>query len=290
MSIDGNGTVEDVMRTLTRRLLVAFVIQAGVGPVAAQEPAPGRPAFVLPGIGLEMGGPSDVFFMRGHGAFEREVVKGAPFTADTATEIVQTLADGNRLVRKTTGRLARDTEGRMRREQTLAAIGGLLTHGEPPRIVVIHDAVAQRTYFVHGDERRAVRIVPGAGPKGERVLGGAMFEKRIEHLSAGLPEPRSETLESRDIEGLRAEGTRQTVVLPAGQVGNEKPIEIVSEQWRSPELSVTLQTRHQDPRFGTTEYRLENIDRREPDPSLFQVPAGYAIEDGPGRVGFMKRK
>jgi hypothetical protein len=280
------------MRTFRLGLLVASTIQAGIGPAAAQEPAPapGRAAFLLPGMGLEMGGPPDVFFLRGHSAFEREVVKGAPFTADTATEIVQTLADGNRLVRKTTGRVARDTEGRMRREQTLAAIGGLLTGDEPPRIVVIHDAVEQRTYFVHGDEKRAMRIVAGGGGKGERVPGGRVFEKRMEHLSASLPEPRSETLDSRDIEGIRAEGTRQTVVLPPGQLGNEKPIEIVSEQWRSPELSVTLQTRHHDPRFGTTEYRLLNIDRREPDPALFQVPPGYKIEDGPGRVGFIRNR
>jgi len=270
--------------------MVAALIALSAGPLAAQEvpPALGRAAFFVHRPGLELSGPPDVLFLGGQGAFEREVVKGAPFTADTVTEIAQTLADGNRLVRKTGGRIARDNDGRVRREQTLAAIGGLLAGPEPPRFVVIHDPVARQVYFVHDDVQRAVRVSRTGGAPGPEPRHG-FFHKRIDG-PAPLPDPTSETLGMRDIEGLRAEGSRQTLVLPAGHIGNEKPIEVVSEQWRSVELDVMVRTRYQDPRFGVTEYRLENVQRGEPDPSLFQVPAGYKIEDGPGGFGLMRKK
>src|SRR5450759_5952336 len=48
--------------------------------------------------------------------FER-AVKGAPYWADTIVDSSQTLADGNRIARKTTGRVYRDGEGRTRREE-----------------------------------------------------------------------------------------------------------------------------------------------------------------------------
>ncbi len=82
------------------------------------------------------------------------------------------------------------------------------------------------------------------------------------------------------IEGVEAEGTRTTMTIPAGEIGNERPIEIVSERWYSPELQLVVMTRHSDPRSGETTYKLTNINRTEPAKSLFEVPAGYTIKEG----------
>jgi hypothetical protein len=68
-------------------------------------------------------------------------------------------------------------------------------------------------------------------------------------------------------------------VIPAGQVGNEQPITITSEEWRSPDLNLLVLTRHSDPRSGESSYRLINIIRAEPDTSLFMVPADYTMRD-----------
>jgi TonB family protein len=86
------------------------------------------------------------------------------------------------------------------------------------------------------------------------------------------------------IEGVEAEGKRTTVTIPAGDIGNEQAIDIVNERWYSSELQTVVMTKQSDPRFGETVYRLANIDRSEPDKSLFQVPADYTIKtsDGPG--------
>lgn len=81
------------------------------------------------------------------------------------------------------------------------------------------------------------------------------------------------------IEGVEAEGSRTTVTIPAGEVGNERPIEIVSERWYSPELQLVVMTRNSDPRSGETIYKLTNISKSEPSKSLFEVPAGYTVKE-----------
>lgn len=90
-----------------------------------------------------------------------------------------------------------------------------------------------------------------------------------------------EQLGKQTIEGVEAEGTRTTVTIPAGEIGNERAIEIVSERWYSPELQMVVMTRHSDPRTGETTYKLTNINRSEPAKSLFEVPSGYTIKEGP---------
>ena len=102
-----------------------------------------------------------------------------------------------------------------------------------------------------------------------------------------------EQLGKQNIEGVEAEGTRTTVTIPAGEIGNERPIEIVSERWYSPELQLVVMTRNSDPRTGETTYKLTNINRAEPAKSLFEVPSNYTIKEGPGfnpRVAPLRRK
>lgn len=94
-----------------------------------------------------------------------------------------------------------------------------------------------------------------------------------------------EQLGKQTIEGIEAEGTRTTVTIPAGEIGNERAIEIVSERWYSPELQLVVMTRHSDPRFGETTYKLTNINRTEPAKSLFEVPSDYTIKEGGSGIG-----
>ena len=88
-----------------------------------------------------------------------------------------------------------------------------------------------------------------------------------------------EDLGAQTIEGVAATGTRTTFTIPAGQIGNEGPINIVDERWFSKDLQTIVMTRHSDPRSGETVYRLTNINRSEPDHSLFEVPGDYQIKE-----------
>ena len=99
---------------------------------------------------------------------------------------------------------------------------------------------------------------------------------RMEAMS-GMPgeKPVVESLGTQFMEGVAVEGTRTTLTIPAGQIGNEQPINIVSERWFSPDLKVLVMSRQSDPRFGETTYRLTNITRAEPSPQLFEIPADF---------------
>jgi hypothetical protein len=209
-------------------------------------------------------------------------VTGAPYSAEMTTEILQQLADGNRIERRSTSSVARDSEGRVRREQQLAAIGPILPQRDT-QIVTINDPVAKVHYSLDLNRKVAMQ-------------SPVMFTKRIEGPVrafpptgvAAAPDTRTESLGTRDIEGVTAEGTRTVVTIPAGAIGNAAPIEIVSERWYSPELKIVLMSRRSDPRFGETTYRLERIVREEPSPELFQVPADFTIEKAP-MMGIEKR-
>lgn len=97
--------------------------------------------------------------------------------------------------------------------------------------------------------------------------------------SAGVSSTaKKEDLGEQVIEGVTAKGTRTTIVIPAGAIGNELPITVTSEEWFSPDLNVLVMTKHADPRSGETTYRLTGITRGEPDPSLFGLPAGVTIK------------
>jgi len=100
------------------------------------------------------------------------------------------------------------------------------------------------------------------------------------HVSEGADNVRTESLGTQVIEGVQAEGTRTVVTIPTGSIGNDSPIEIISEKWYSPELGMVVKSKHSDPRSGDNVYQLINIRREEPSPALFQVPADYTIQEG----------
>jgi TonB family protein len=237
------------------------------------------------------------------------VVKGAPYSAQAITESTQILSDGNRIVNKSTTAIYRDSEGRTRREFSLTAIASFANGGEAPQAVFINDPVAGTTYMLDPRTHVARKMPPmrfnfkvrAPAPGGEK-LGGSPEppppdqpqRAEIERLATvektspdghfiwgwGNHVANNESLGKQNVEGVEAEGTRSKITIPAGEIGNERPIEIVHEMWYSPELQTLVMTRHSDPRFGESTYRLTNIDRSEPARSLFEVPADYTLKSG----------
>ena len=216
-------------------------------------------------------------------------VTGAPYTADISTDVVQQLADGNRIEHHTTSSVARDGQGRTRREQQLTAIGAILPQVDG-RIITIMDPVAKVHYSLDPARKVAMRSplpvikrfegVARAGVTAS-VGGGATVSAETVVINSGAKNARTESLGTSQIEGVQAQGTRTVVTIPAGAIGNQAPIEMVTEQWFSPELGAVVLSRRSDPRFGETTYRLQNIVRAEPSPELFQVPADYTVDSAP---------
>ncbi len=211
-------------------------------------------------------------FLSSEMRFGGKTVKGAPYSAQAVSENVQTLGDGTKLTQKSVGLIYRDGEGRMRREQELGAVGPFPSSGDTPRMIFINDPVANVHYVLDAENKRARKM----------NFSAEAPPMKPPSLSS---EAKTESLGKQTIEGVEAEGTRATITIPVGEIGNDRAIEIVSERWYSPTLQTVVMTKYSDPRFGTRSYRLTNIKLEEPARTLFTVPADYTIEEDnfPGR-------
>lgn len=192
-----------------------------------------------------------------------KAITHAPFSAETLTESSQTLGNGASINRRISGKIYRDNEGRTRREMSAVMAGPFASSGDSQRIVFIYDPVAGlSTSFIPGGGGPRANAAPSisdpTGPPGAETV---MENSYVESLGTKM------------IESFEAYGERTSIVIPVGRIGNDKPIEIVHERWYSNELNTLLYSKHSDPRWGETTYKLLNINRGEPDRSLFVLPA-----------------
>jgi hypothetical protein len=199
--------------------------------------------------------------------FSGKVVKRAPYSAETLTETTQILNNGAKLTRRTNGMVYRDDEGRTRREMSASTAGPFATMNDIQRLIFINDPVAGVSSTIIPDSDR-----PDRDKVVTKTLPAASNDETPE-TEISSENSRTESLGKDVIEGLLAEGTRTTILIPPGSIGNDEPLEIVHERWYSPELQTILLSKHRDPRWGETVYRLRNIDRNAPDHSLFSLPA-----------------
>jgi len=243
-------------------------------------------------------------------------VQGAPYSATMTNESIQTLADGNRIVQTSTGNTARDSMGRTRQDAPLPPIGNM-SPADAPHLVFLQDPVAQVSYTLNLTDKTAMKgpafyqsSISGAGGARTVTIGGAAMAAgalsmpdRPLQLSgtagAALPMPmpppmiiaqksmigeegqaQTEDLGPKTMEGVNVTGTRVTRTIPAGQIGNDKPLSIVTEVWTSPELKTVVYSKRSDPRMGDQTFQLTNIVRAEPDPTLFVVPSDFKVIEG----------
>lgn len=234
-----------------------------------------------------MWGPDDAFnFVGFEAGFAGKTVTGTPFTASVSTHMTQTLADGNRIERSTQGTIARDSQGRTRRDIALPAIGPWAASGQAaPDMVFINDPVAGTAYILDMDQKTAHPIERRIW-NGQRGAPGTGFAGK---LLGGQNNKVEKNLGTKTINGVTAQGTRIRRTIPAGEFGNVKPIKIVIERWYSPDLQMNVLVKRSDPRMGQTIFQLTDIQRKEPDASLFQVPSDYTITRGPGGRGLFGR-
>jgi hypothetical protein len=236
--------------------------------------------------------------------FLRQLVRNSPFSATLLVESTVRQPDGATSTKTTTSLLYRDKKGRTRSdrfgEQQVdpAALESVTPHSS-----VINDPVAGFTYTLdhaHTSARRSAFVYQPKETAGESA-GQTQATSARQHFlpmpassggennglsagtAAGSSAAKTESLGTREIEGVLAEGTRVTMTLPAGAHGNEHPIQYVSERWYSLALQTVVLLKRSDPQGGETTYRLININLGEPSTSLFTMPANYKVRDENGR-------
>jgi hypothetical protein len=277
------------MKSIWIRTVLAALLLATLA--LAQGPAgrPGPPAGAPGGnnnhwIAREMSPPG-------------EIVRGAPYSATAVSEVNQILGDGTKIHRSVTGGVYRDGQGRTRNEVAHGGHGLFARAGHEGKLITITDPVAGFTYVLDPDQKTATKVpLHRGGPRGGMMgpaaheggaggrgkMGPAAGGRRPMHAGMGGVQEdfKSEYLPAKDIEGVSAEGRRTTTTILAGQIGNDRPIVSVSERWFAPKLHVLVLLTHNDPRMGQDTYKLTKISLAEPDPSLFEIPAGYTVIEG----------
>jgi hypothetical protein len=215
-------------------------------------------------------------------AFGNQVVKGKPFSATEERHSVQMLANGTRIENTQSNRLYRDNDGRTRIED----MSGVINIVDPlarfraeliPKTKVARRSALGLRFF--GTSQGIYRS--GAGGRGSGAGVGSPPAQGAE----------AEDLGTQNVNGVLSRGSRTTVAIPRGQIGNDREIKVVTEQWFSDDLGLLVRSINSDPRFGDTTYQLSNIVQAAPDPSLFQIPADYtvtgtpALPQAPGQSG-----
>lgn len=229
-------------------------------------------------------------------------VKGAPYSAEQITENTQVLSDGTRIHNESAVKIYRDGQGRMRREtpESITIFDPVAGEGynlDPVNLTAskMNVAVKQgpnsvsysttasspdgKSVQVYTSTKTAVGEGSGSGT-GAGGRGAFVFSAsgpNVAFAKAGARGGNRDDLGTQNMEGVNAQGVRNTHTIEAGEIGNDRPIQVVDERWYSPDLQLDVMNKHTDPRTGEQTTRLVNIQRGEPDPSLFQVPAAYRI-------------
>jgi hypothetical protein len=236
--------------------------------------------------------------MQDAGVMFGEVTKGAPFTAQRTEESTQTLGDGTHINHKSSISYARDSAGRVRREDD--------------EWITIYDPIANISYRLNKKNHSGfkVELVRGQDLDRQKMqmeqreadMVKMQSEKALAETKAQqgssvtitnegpggrvysfMKDGTEESLGSQVVNGVMADGSRTTNTIPAGDFGNDRPITSVTETWYSPELHITVMYKRTDPREGDVTTQYAGIKRGEPDPSLFQLPAGYTLNQNQER-------
>jgi hypothetical protein len=206
-------------------------------------------------------------------------VPGLPFSARSVSEHTQNLADGTHITTRFEIRVFRDSKGRLRVERFQMKLYSEELDDAPSGINIF-DPVAGYQYSLAPRAHSATRTEMGPVPviQGPPPGGNGVNPNRVPPPQPELrPQFSEEQLGTQVVEGLDVIGTKQTTTFPPHSIGNDAPIVTTLERWQSQELRFDVLSIRWDPRSGETKVRVTDINRSEPDPTLFQVPADYTI-------------
>jgi hypothetical protein len=195
---------------------------------------------------------------------------GRPFSGTDTIEWTHNLEDGSIVTTHLTAVVARDSQGRIYREHRNFVPAN---SSQPSKLIdkIFYDPNAHTKTTCTVATRQCsisayyapVSFTPA--PAGPRDNGTRYLTR--------------ESLGNNTLEDLSVVVTRETLTIKAGAVGNDHPLAITHEFWYSPDLQINLSVTRKDPREGTQVVKLVDLNRSEPDPAMFQVPADFTVQD-----------
>lgn len=201
----------------------------------------------------------------------------APFSLLLQTEWVKTLSDGGTMTMENERHIARDSKGRIYQERWYL----VPKNGKPKsemNVIQISDPNAHTAYscFMLQEPHRCALLnyTPSVN---------AVYKFDTVSSSGTLPDEAGWTIHDnlgkQLLNGLETVGTKDSVIYNPGVFGNDRKMTVEREFWYSPQLGINLLSKRSDPRFGTQTFTVTNLIVSEPDPHLFELPAGFEIVD-----------
>jgi hypothetical protein len=192
-------------------------------------------------------------------------IPNAPFTATLRIEWVRKLEDGSFLLWKSHELVARDSNGRTFREFRKFASDG--DTRETPLYMLKYCNPATHEMYTCGPQGRTCRLSPYHEPPPEVVVSLQRNNDRVTRVSLG----------NSLISGVETVGSKESTIVSADEAATDRPITTTREFWYSRELGIDIVLKRYDPRVGSQNFLVDNLIVGEPNPSLFEVPAGATI-------------
>lgn len=198
-------------------------------------------------------------------------VPGAPFIGQVAVERTIVQPTGHVLTIHTTYGIDRDAQGRIRSEVTTFLLPN--APGTPTVMrVLIYDPQNRLSTWLF-PSTQTFRVTPVRHPPATDAPAG--YASPSGSTQPPGDDANHQDLGTRTIAGLEVHGVRVTQNIPAAASGTGKDIVVTDEYWYSYDLKMNLSVTHSDPRTGSMTTTVTQINRTDPDPSLFAIPANY---------------
>jgi hypothetical protein len=194
---------------------------------------------------------------------------GRPFTARDHIVWTRNLEDGTVTNTELYALVARDGQGRIYREHRSFVPLNSKRESRQFDLLILDPVSHSRTTCIIATRRCVVesyhaRTTFSLNPDG-------LFDHGMRFLSRI-------NLGHDEIDGMDVNGTRETLQIAAGAVGNNQTLVSTRDFWYSAALQVNLQVTRKDPRIGMQVLQLVDLSITEPDPKIFQVPSGFLVQ------------
>ncbi len=199
-------------------------------------------------------------------------VANSPFSANVDILTHEKLPDGTERIRTSTNHIARSASGRIYNERRmlepatfvgLSPLLGAHTYDPGTHLSVMLEPrqhLAKQVVLAHPNP-----VIPGYAPLKVNPHPG--------------PNRTEEEIGSQVFQGFTLQGIRKTLTVAAAASDTGQALVVTDEYWFSPELSIYMIIRHNDPRTGEQLVTVSHVERAEPDPAIFAIPATFKIVD-----------
>jgi hypothetical protein len=207
-------------------------------------------------------------------------VPGYPITGTVDAENTRTDSHGKTLIARFRSKIYRDSNGRTRLEWDMSPLD------EPPKpgwfMIDIYDPTTRTSIRLQPSIKAASKShFPAPNEKLQQVCKGSDFSKihPKDRAQMAIPQVSQKEFAHDVVDGMVVRHGRESLELSPNSSGKRSGYARVTDYWFSQELQAFVLVKRSGPGKSQHTVKLSDINRAEPDPSLFTVPPGYQVSE-----------